>query len=147
MPRPAREIRVGFAGERRALAARTVRRVVTAVLDGEGVGDATVSVTFMSAANMRTINRRTFGRDHATDVIAYPLQHGTALVGDVYICPAVARRSARRHGVTAREELVRLVVHGMLHVTGQDHPAAARERSPMWQRQERYVTALSPAQG
>ena len=147
MPRPAREIRVGFAGERRALAARTVRRVVTAVLDGEGVGDATVSVTFVSAAKMRTMNRRAFGHDRSTDVIAYPLPHGTTLVGDVYICPAVARRSARRHGLTAREELVRLVIHGTLHVAGRDHPAAAREGSSMWRRQERYVRVLSTARG
>lgn len=142
MPRPAREIRVGFAGDRRALAARTVRRVVTAVLDGEGVGDALVSVTFLSAANMRAMNRRTFGRDRATDVIAYPLPHGGTLAGDVYVCPTVARRSAAEHGISPREELIRLVVHGTLHVTGRDHPTARREHSPMWTRQERYVTAL-----
>jgi probable rRNA maturation factor len=43
-----------------------------------------------------------------------------------------------------REELIRLVVHGTLHVLGYDHPDhGERERSPMWRRQERYVEALA----
>ena len=42
-----------------------------------------------------------------------------------------------------REEIVRLVVHGTLHVLGWDHPEDGdRMRSPMWRRQERYVGRL-----
>jgi probable rRNA maturation factor len=52
----------------------------------------------------------------------------------------VARANARRHGVGIREELVRLVVHGVLHALGYDHPdGEARFRSPMWRRQEALV--------
>ena len=54
--------------------------------------------------------------------------------------PAVARANARRLGVGIREELVRLVVHGVLHALGHDHPEGeARFRSPMWLRQEALV--------
>jgi len=74
---------------------------------------------------------------------ALPTPDG-ALVGDVYICPAVARANARTAGVGVREELVRLVVHGTLHVLGYDHPEGpGRTMSPMWRRQERYVKALA----
>jgi probable rRNA maturation factor len=55
----------------------------------------------------------------------------------------VAAREAAAHGVTLREELLRLVVHGTLHVLGHDHPeGAGRERSPMWRAQERYLRSL-----
>jgi probable rRNA maturation factor len=136
-------VRVAFAGERRALAVPVVRRVVGRVLAAEGTPDAAVTVTFLSTARMRSLNRRALGRDRATDVLAFGMAHDDRLVGDIYVCPALARRSARQLGIPAREELTRLVVHGTLHVLGHDHPAATgRERSPMWRRQERYVAEL-----
>jgi ssRNA-specific RNase YbeY (16S rRNA maturation enzyme) len=46
-----------------------------------------------------------------------------------------------------REETLRLVVHGVLHVLGYDHPAGeSRYESPMWRRQERLLrSALAAA--
>ena len=141
---PKLDIRVSFAGERRALSVPTVRRAVTTVLDGQEAGAASVTVTFMSSARMRALNRRTFGRDYATDVIAFSLPHADRLIGDVYVCPSHARRAARRFDVTPREELLRLVVHGTLHVLGHNHPDdGMRTQSPMWELQERYVRALT----
>jgi probable rRNA maturation factor len=123
---------------------RTVTRVVKAVLAGER-RSADVGVTFLGPARMRALNREWKGHDYPTDVLAFPLaQPDGSLTGDIYICPSVARAQARELGVTAREELVRLVVHGTLHLLGHDHPdGVARTRSPMWRRQERYVKALA----
>lgn len=131
-------------GLRAALSPSLVRRTVTAVLDGEGAGPATVSVTFLSSQRMRSLHRRTLGRDRSTDVIAFRLTHDGTLAGDIYVCPAMGRRAAQALGIPEREELVRLVVHGTLHVLGHDHPASARRTAaPMWRRQERYVKQLS----
>jgi rRNA maturation RNase YbeY len=66
------------------------------------------------------------------------------LLGDIYIAPDVARASARANKVTIREEIVRLVVHGTLHVLGYDHPEGdTRTRSAMWRKQERLVERLA----
>jgi probable rRNA maturation factor len=102
-----------------------------------------VDITLLSAHDMRRLNRRATGRRGLTDVIAYSLpQPDGRLVGDIYICPAVARRAALA-GITFREELVRLAVHGTLHVLGYDHPEGpGRTRSVMWRRQEQYVRRL-----
>jgi probable rRNA maturation factor len=102
-----------------------------------------VDITLLSAAEMRLANRRATGRRGLTDVIAYPLpQPDGRMLGDVYICPAAAN-DATGNGVDLCEELVRLTVHGTLHVLGYDHPdSAARTRSRMWRLQERYVTRL-----
>jgi probable rRNA maturation factor len=134
-------VRVGWAGRaaQPALSAARVRRIVNAVLDGERAGDAAVSVTFLSAARMRALNRRTFGRDALTDVIAFGLPHAGRVGGDVYVCPAAAARAP----APLAQELLRLVVHGTLHVLGYDHPVGTgRTRSAMWQRQERHVRRL-----
>lgn len=90
------------------------------------------------------LNRRARGHDRATDVIAFRLEHDGAVAGDIYVCAEVARQAARAHQVAEREELLRLVIHGTLHVLGYDHPdGAGRTRSLMWRRQERYVRTLA----
>ena len=102
-----------------------------------------VDITLLSAAAMRRVNRRATGRRGLTDVIAYALpQPDGRVLGDVYISPAAAANAAG-NGAGLREELVRLAVHGTLHVLGFDHPAGAgRNRSRMWRLQERYVKRL-----
>ncbi len=128
---------------RSALSAAAVIRVTSHVLKAER-SSAAVSVTFLSRPAIRKLNREWLGHDWATDVVTFalPAPDGS-LTGDVYICPAVAKLEAKAHGVTQREELLRLVVHGTLHVLGYTHPeGATRTRSAMWRRQERYVKAL-----
>jgi len=131
---------VRVSGRRPALGAATVRRAVHGVLRAER-RDADISITFLGAVSMRRLNDEYLGHDRPTDVISFGLAGPDGrLAGDVYVCRAIAVRNARRHGVPLRQELVRLVIHGTLHVLGYDHPDGDhRTRSPMWQRQERYV--------
>ena len=112
------------------------------VVAWEGARDTRVGITLLAGAAMRRLNRRATGRRGLTDVIAYALpQPDGSLVGDVYICPDVARQNG---GDDLREELIRLAVHGTLHVLGYDHPEGpGRTRSAMWRRQERYVERLA----
>lgn len=102
-----------------------------------------MSVTFLEGPKMRGLNRRTLGRDRATDVIAFGFDHAGSIAGDVYVCPSVVRRSAREAGVTLRQETARVVIHGVMHALGWDHPETVdRAGSPMWRRQERYVAEV-----
>lgn len=98
-----------------------------------------VSVTFLPADEMASLNREYLDREGPTDVVAFELGGGDALLGDVYVCPEVADRAADREGIDPREETVRLVVHGVLHVLGHDHPEDDRWSSPMYRLQERLV--------
>ncbi len=119
-----------------------VLRIVTAVLRRER-RKAAVSVAFVGPTRMRTLNREWKGHDTPTDVISFALPGPDGeLIGDVYICPAVAKAAAKQLDIPVREELIRLVIHGTLHVLGYDHPeGAGRTRSAMWRRQERYLKA------
>ena len=122
-----------------------VRRAVTAVLAGEG-RDAFVAVTFLGLRRMRRLNKAYKRHDRPTDVISFSLpQPDGSLAGDIYVCRAVAAQEAHRRGLPVREEVLRLIVHGTLHVLGQDHPEGDdRERSVMWASQERYVRQVTP---
>jgi probable rRNA maturation factor len=124
------------------LSRRRVAGLADRVLHAEGVRSAELSIAFVTAPAIARINARHLGQRGPTDVIAFPFERadGTPLVGDVYIAPSVARENAHRGGVSVREELARLVVHGTLHVLGHDHPAMGRESSPMWKRQEQLLS-------
>ena len=117
-----------------------------ATLRSERVKDAMLSITFVGRAAISRLNRRYLGHVGPTDVISFGLgrigKRG-AVVGDIYICGEVARQNARRQGIAVGEELLRLVVHGTLHVLGRDHPTgAARTSSQMWRRQERILARI-----
>ena len=74
---------------------------------------------------MARLNRDHLGHRGATDVISFGsnrVRRSAPVIGDIYICPEVARRNAAERGASAREEVSRLVVHGVLHVLGYDHP-------------------------
>jgi probable rRNA maturation factor len=131
-------------GRRLPLPRALVRRVVLAVLRGER-RDALISVTFLGREAMRRLNGEHKGHDRPTDVLTFPLEDPAGqIIGDVYICPSVARQEARSLGVPWREELIRLVIHGTLHALGREHPeGAGRTRSAMWRRQERYLESLA----
>lgn len=121
------------------------------MLRWEGARHTRLELTLVDAAAMRRLNRRVTGRRGLTDVIAFTLpQPDGSVLGDVYICPAAAQRYVPRAGSDSRggiqTELVRLAVHGALHVLGYDHPdGPGRTRSRMWRLQERYVRRLSGA--
>lgn len=131
-------------GRAPAVPVSRVERAVRAVLatgrsEGGPTGDAEVSVTFVGAARMRELNREYHAVDAATDVLAFELG-GTSLLGDVYVCVDVAVDAAGEHEVSVEDELVRLAIHGTLHLLGHDHSdGAERVDDPMFRLQERLL--------
>jgi probable rRNA maturation factor len=128
-------------GVRVPLARREVDRIARAVLRAEKVRRARLSIAFVDDARIARLNRGHLGHRGPTDVISFALpDESVGLVGDIYIAPGVARRNAAEQGIPIRNELTRLVVHGVLHVVGYDHPeGAGRYKSRMWARQEQLL--------
>ncbi|HST07687.1 MAG TPA: rRNA maturation RNase YbeY [Gemmatimonadaceae bacterium] len=131
---------------RLSVSRQRIRDAATATLRAERVKDAMLSITFVGRAAISRLNRRYLGHEGPTDVISFGLARigkRGAVVGDIYICAEVARENARRQEIPAGEELLRLVVHGTLHVLGSDHPVGpARTKSPMWRRQEKILARI-----
>jgi len=126
-----------------ALAAARVESIARDTLASERVSDAMLSITFLSDRAIARLNAKHLDHRGATDVISFGFRaarKGSPVIGDIYIAPAVARAHAIDRCVPVREELARLVVHGVLHVLGYEHTEAdTRTKSPMWKRQERVL--------
>jgi probable rRNA maturation factor len=126
-----------------------LRRAVRDTLRGEGISNGELSLTFLDDPSIRDLNREWLGHDRVTDVISFALRGegpptpAAPLLGDVYVGREQALRQAAEAGVPLEEELVRLAVHGVLHVCGHDHPEGSeRIASPMFRLQEERVAAI-----
>jgi len=145
---PPRRLAVDISSSVRRLnvSRQRIREAAIATLKAERVGEAMLSITFVGRAAISKLNRRYLGHEGPTDVISFGLGRigkKGAVLGDIYVCAEVARENARRQGVSAGEELLRLVIHGTLHVMGRDHPSGkTRTSSPMWRRQERILASI-----
>lgn len=126
------------------LPAEAVERAVRATLRAEGHGVGEVSVAFLPDAEITELNREYLDHDRPTDVISFALHgEGEPPLGDVYVGVEQALRQAAELGVDPREELLRLAVHGTLHVLGYDHPEGEdRTDSEMFRRQEEILRAV-----
>lgn len=107
--------------------------------------DAEVSVIFVDEPSITDLNERFLGGSGPTDVLAFPMDEDAVLggrqpdqggrgpgapmepadppliLGDVVVCPSVAKRQANARDGGLDDEIALLVVHGMLHLLNYDH--------------------------
>jgi probable rRNA maturation factor len=105
------------------------RRFVAAALRELGAEDWELSILFCGDAFIRELNRRYRGLQEPTDVLSFsqggrlPGAPGRGqLAGDIVISMDTLRRNAEQEGETPERELKRLLIHGMLHLQGLEHP-------------------------
>lgn len=119
------------------------------VLQGEGAGSGHLDLHLVDPGTMADLKAEHFGEHRPTDVLAFPLDAEAdpddpvlgdepRLLGDVVICPAVARDQAPLHSGDFAAELRLLCVHGVLHILGHDHAESA-ETALMHERERRYL--------
>ena len=107
------------------------------VYRGERLRAASITYVVVDDPSIRRINRRFLGHDFPTDVITFPLDE-TPREAEIYISVDTARRQARQFRVSLREEIMRLAIHGFLHVCGYDD-ADEPQRARMVEAQERHL--------
>jgi len=137
-------VRVFNAHRARRIRRAAVAEAVRGVARGERRRDAAFSVVFVGDRATAAMNRQYLGHAGSTDVISFPLGEGRAVEGEVYVNLDRARVQARRYGVPISEEVCRLVVHGTLHLLGEDDTTAAARRR-MKRKEDAYVALLGRA--
>jgi probable rRNA maturation factor len=133
---PRMSVRVRRRGsDRTRVTARAVQRAAERMLRALVLEDAELSVLLCDDAEMRTLNRTHRGFDRPTDVLAFAMGEGEAMVvrgprllGDVVISLETASRQARNAGKSAMAEVTMLLAHGVLHLIGFDHQTDHADR-------------------
>lgn len=92
------------------------------------------------------LNQDYLGRVGPTNVLAFPMAEGDfagltpGLLGDVVVSVDTAWREAQDNGLEPEEHLVRLIIHGILHLLGHDHLADESQARAMEELTERLLT-------
>jgi probable rRNA maturation factor len=113
-----------------------LRALAGVVIESEGYSDRVeVTILLVDDDTMAGYNEQFMGRDGPTDVLAFPIEAltpGTAPhlsphdpplhLGDIVISPTYVQQQATERSVGFHDELSLMIVHGMLHLMGWDHP-------------------------
>ena len=123
---------------------RLIRRWLreVALLEGEyKIGE--ISYVFCSAERHRAMNIEFLGHDYFTDIITFDdsnLKEGY-IAGDIFIDIETVADNARLYGATARQEMMRVIVHGVLHLCGQKDKTPRAEKQ-MHKKEDKYLALL-----
>ena len=102
-----------------ALDERSVSRWIRAVAADYGFSVGNIHYIFCSDERELAVNREFLGHDYYTDVITFDYTSGQTLNGDIFISLDTVRSNAETVGATFEHELHRIIIHGVLHLTGQ----------------------------
>lgn len=122
-----------------------IQQAVVHALKREKVRDAEINVVLLTDRKIHKMNRDFLSHDYATDCITFSLAENVeakAVDGEIYISVDTARKQAKEFNVSLTNELMRLAVHGSLHLAGYDDGTEA-ERSKMNELETRYITPFS----
>ena len=109
------------------------------------------SMTFVTDAEIRDLNREYRDKDEATDVLTFRLKDDSSFpsfdfmdeeLGDVFISIDAVSRNAETFSVPLTEELTRVMLHGLLHLLGYDHETNDFSTEEMLIKQENILSAL-----
>jgi probable rRNA maturation factor len=121
-----------------AIPEAAIAAVARFAMDRLGVSPlAELSMLLVDSGVMADLHQRWMDLPGPTDVMAFPMDEsdegglligGPAMLGDIVLCPEIAKEQAAAAGHSVLDELQLLAVHGVLHLLGYDHAEPAEER-------------------
>ena len=97
---------------------KSVKDLCTIVLKDSSYDTISLNIIFSDDTNLSRLKLKYFNEDVLTDVLAFPIQNDTKLEAEIYISYDRAISSSKEFNVTLNSELIRLIVHGILHLLG-----------------------------
>lgn len=90
-------------------------------LESEVACGHTFSCLIAGDRKLRDLNRQFLGKDHATDVLSFPVSKPDGFLGEIAISFQRAKQQAAQYRHPVAQEIGILMLHGVLHLLGMDH--------------------------
>lgn len=106
-----------------------------------------ISISYVDDRIMRKLNREHRGINQTTDVLSFPAESEPGAfphLGDIVISLPTAEKMAKKLGVSRRREVETLVIHGFLHLCGQDHEKDKGEMIALQSLLEKELLGVEP---
>jgi len=130
----------------RAVSSRKLRKVALEVLELVEKSQAELTIALVGNAEIRKLNAKFRKKDYPTDVLSFPagdeLPTGVQLLGDVVISVERAKEQAKERRRTLNEEMVTLLIHGIVHLLGYDHERSPKDARIMDRLEKKIYRAL-----
>ena len=107
---------------------RKVKKLVDTIIKNEGKTAGEISFIITSDDYLRSINREFLNHSYFTDVISFDYGFGDNIAGEIYISEDTVRRNAVEYNVDFDNEMLRVMIHGVLHLAGYDDETAAEQQ-------------------
>ncbi len=91
---------------------------IRAVVKSHGYRQGQLTYIFCDDQRILEVNRSFLGHDYYTDIITFDYTRGLTVSGDMYISLDTVRSNAELVGATYDAELLRVIIHGVLHLCG-----------------------------
>ena len=120
---------------------RKVCKWIRAVAADYGFAVGNINYIFCSDERELEVNRQFLGHDYYTDVITFDYSTASTLNGDIFISLETVRSNAEMVGATFEQELLRILIHGVLHLTGQGDKTP-ETKAQMTEKEEKALAKL-----
>jgi len=128
---------------------KKVLQWVQEILRFQKYDEGEVGLIFVNNRQIRKYNREYRHKDKPTDVLSFPMLEGVGgalhpqFLGDVMISLERVESDARLFGKSPPQQLLILLVHGILHLIGYDHERSPGEARRMRRREKYLLEKLS----
>lgn len=96
-----------------------IERWIRTVAAGYGFATGDITYIFCNDERILEVNRQFLQHDYYTDIITFDYSTPTRISGDIYISLETVASNAQQLGISFDDELRRILIHGVLHLTGQ----------------------------
>lgn len=129
-------------------------KVARNVLKEEKKKESNLSIALVGQGKIRELNKKYRGKNRTTDILAFPESRASSEkfrvgpvqkiqdLGEIVICLREVKKNAKRFGSVFEKELVRVLIHGILHLLGYKHEGADKKTKIMAKKEEYYLSQI-----